>query len=85
MQVDTAPGNGAASWVWVYSASWTNGGAAMVRYVDGSSDWFQTDYGTAQSWNTSKKIASFTACSYIWPGSGNQFRWECNPTFVNVG
>ncbi|RBQ14062.1 hypothetical protein DP939_42560 [Spongiactinospora rosea] len=63
-QFDNNPGNGAESWVWV----WTNaplGGGIEWQYYDGATDSLYTSNGTAQSLSPSKDIWRARAWHYI--------------------
>lgn len=75
---DNSPGNGAESWLWIYTGSSTK---ARANYVnrDGSSGWRELNWGqsySSNSWNMDKDIARIQVCawntSYVWSCSS----WE---------
>ncbi|MGW1530494.1 hypothetical protein [Streptomyces sp. NPDC002159] len=68
-QVDTAPGNGAAGWVWVYGSkeSHATGGSIEYQLKDGTTHSLTAARGETASQNTNSGIKGFRACtnSYI--------------------
>ncbi|MER5595981.1 hypothetical protein [Streptomyces sp. NPDC002265] len=82
-QVDTAPNNGAPSWVWGYVAD--NGNISLVRgsvdymYADGSVNSVWIGKGQSLAINTSQRVIGIRACEEkrSWDGTYSQFWWEC--------
>ncbi|MER6540700.1 hypothetical protein ABT215_44570 [Streptomyces sp900105755] len=79
-ELDTAPGDGAQSWVWVYQPSGQGvfKGSVDYMYADGSWDSLLVDAGQAAAADVSTPVIGIRACSYMSeePQDGGPW-WHC--------
>lgn len=74
-EVDNNPGNGAAAWIWLYSAG-GEGSTVQYRTYDGA--WginLYTRAGTSTSWNLGRDVWAFRLCNH--PDAAHQV-YDCS-------
>lgn len=77
-QVDACPGNGAASWGWVWNGTYNNRSAfiQVEDYAGTIREIYAGNYGETSSWNLPTATWRFRVCnSYIPRGASTDCSW----------
>ncbi|MFF4903028.1 hypothetical protein [Streptomyces sp. NPDC001068] len=75
-QLDTAPGNGYQSWIWLYVPGDAASGRVEYKYFDGTGGTEYTAPDTTATWNFTKKVQTIRACRFTL--FGGQYYWICS-------
>ncbi|GGM18487.1 hypothetical protein GCM10010129_73340 [Streptomyces fumigatiscleroticus] len=75
-ELDTAPGNGYASWIWLYVPGSVASGRVEYKFFDGTRGTKYTEPDTTDTWNFDQKVETIRACAYTY--FDTNYYWICS-------